>query len=180
MDYYKRFISSHEDWEFVGLYSDEGISGTNIKKRKGFQKMIQDAMNGKIDLIVTKSISRFARNTVDSISTVRKLKARGVEVFFEKDGLWTFDPAAELTITILSSIAQEESRNLSQNVTWGQRARFANGKVTMPYKRFLGYDKGEDGQPVINEEQAELVRRIYAMCINGMTPSLKGMSGSWD
>lgn len=87
-----------------------------------------------------------------------------------KDGLWTFDPSAELTITILSSIAQEESRNLSTNVTWGQRKRFADGKVSMPYKRFLGYDRSEDGEPVVNEEQAELVRRIYAMCINGFTP----------
>lgn len=108
---------------------------------------------------------------MDSISTVRQLKAIGVEVYFEKDGLWTFDPNAELTIAILSSIAQEESRNLSQNMTWGQRKRFADGKVSMPYKRFLGYDKGEDGQPVINPEQAELVRRIYRMCVDGMTPT---------
>lgn len=171
MEYYTNFIQEHEGWEFAGLYSDEGISGTSIKKRKGFQKMIADAMDGKIDLIVTKSISRFARNTVDSISTVRQLKAKGVEVYFEKDGLWTFDPSSELTITILSSIAQEESRNLSQNVTWGQRKRFADGKVAMPYKRFLGYERGEDGNPIINEEQAELVRRIYAMCIGGQTPS---------
>ena len=171
LEYYTKFIKEHENWEFAELYSDEGISGTSIKKRKGFQKMIADAMDGKIDLIVTKSISRFARNTVDSISTVRQLKAKGVEVFFEKDGLWTFDPSAELTITILSSIAQEESRNLSSNVTWGQRARFAEGKVTMPYKRFLGYDRGEEGNPVINEEQAELVRRIYKMFVNGMTAS---------
>lgn len=153
------------------LYSDEGISGTNIKKRKGFQKMIADALAGKIDLIITKSISRFARNTVDSISTVRQLKEKGVEVFFEKDGLWTFDQSAELTITILSSIAQEESRSLSENVKWGHRSRYQNGKVTMPFKRFLGYDRGEDGQPVINGEQAELVRRIYTMFVNGMTPS---------
>ena len=171
MDYYGKFIREHEGWAYVGLYSDEGISGTSIRKRKGFQKMITDAMDGKIDLIVTKSISRFARNTVDSISTIRKLKAKGVEVFFEKDGLWTFDPSAELTITILSSIAQEESRNLSQNVTWGQRARFAAGKVSMPYKNFLGYDRGEDGTPIINEQQAALVRRIYAMFIDGKTPS---------
>lgn len=122
MAYYTQFIQEHEGWAFAGLYSDEGVSGTSIRKRKGFQKMIADALDGKIDLIVTKSISRFARNTVDSISTIRELKARGVEVYFEKDGLWTFDPSAELTISILSSIAQEESRNLSQNVTWGQRA----------------------------------------------------------
>ena len=171
MEYYGKFIREHEGWEFAGLYSDEGITGTSIKRRKGFQKMVADAMDGKIDLVVTKSISRFARNTVDSISTVRQLKAKGVEVFFEKDGLWTFDPAAELTIAILSSIAQEESRNLSQNVVWGQRARFAAGKVCMPYKRFLGYDRGEDGSPVVNEEQAELVRRIYTMFVDGMTVS---------
>ena len=125
MDYYSKFIREHEGWEFVGLYSDEGITGTSIRKRKGFQRMITDALDGRIDLIVTKSISRFARNTVDSISTIRELKAKGIEVFFEKDGLWTFDPAAELTIAILSSIAQEEIRNLSQNVTWVQRARIA-------------------------------------------------------
>ena len=171
MDYYGKFIREHEGWQFAGLYSDEGITGTSIRRRKGFQKMIADAIDGKIDLIVTKSISRFARNTVDSISTIRSLKAKGVEVFFEKDGLWTFDPSAELTISILSSIAQEESRNLSQNVTWGQRARFAEGKVSMPYKNFLGYDRGEDGSPVVNEEQAELVRRIYSMFIDGMTIS---------
>jgi len=171
MAYYTQFIREHEGWQFAGLYSDEGITGTSIRRRKGFQKMIADAMDGKIDLIVTKSISRFARNTVDSISTIRKLKAKGVEVFFEKDGLWTFEPTAELTISILSSIAQEESRNLSQNVTWGQRARFAAGKVCMPYKNFLGYDRGEDGTPVVKEEQAEVVRRIYAMFIDGMTIS---------
>jgi DNA invertase Pin-like site-specific DNA recombinase len=171
VEYYPKFIREHENWEFVGLYTDEGRSGTSIKHRPGFQKMITDAMAGKFDLIVTKSISRFARNVVDSIGTVRQLKAKGVEVYFEKDGLWTFDPTAELTIAILSSIAQEESRNLSQNVTWGQRARFAHGKVSMPYKRFLGYERGEDGQPVINEEQAELVRRIYRMCVEGHTPS---------
>lgn len=171
VEYYPKFIREHEGWEIVDLYTDEGRSGTSIRRRKGFQQMIADAIDGKIDLIVTKSISRFARNTVDSISTVRQLKAAGVEVYFEKDGLWTFDPAAELTITILSSIAQEESRNLSQNVTWGMRKRFSDGKVAMPYKRFLGYDKGEDGNPVINLEQAELVRRIYRMCVDGMTPT---------
>jgi len=171
MEYYGKFIREHEGWEFAGLYSDEGISGTSIRKRKGFQRMVADAMDGKFDLIVTKSISRFARNTVDSISTVRQLKTRGVEVYFEKDGLWTFDPAAELTISILSSIAQEESRNLSQNVTWGQRARFAEGKVSMPYKNFLGYDRGEDGTPVVNEAQAAVVRRIYAMFLDGKTVS---------
>ncbi len=171
VDYYTNYIANHAEWTFVGLYADEGISGTSIKRRKGFQKMIADALDGKIDLIITKTISRFARNTVDSINTVRMLKEKGVEVFFENHNLWTFDPTAELTITILSSIAQEESRNLSENVKWGHRHRMSEGRVSMPYKRFLGYEKGENGQPAINEEQAELVRSIYTLFMGGMTPS---------
>lgn len=103
--------------------------------------MIADALDGKIDLIVTKSVSRFARNTVDSLTTVRKLKDKGVEVYFEKENIWTMDSKGELLITIMSSLAQEESRSISENVTWGQRKRFADGKVNMPYKQFLGYKK---------------------------------------
>ena len=118
--------------------------------------MITDALAGKIDLIVTKSVSRFARNTVDSLVTVRKLKERGIEIFFEKEGIWTLDSKGELLITIMSSLAQEESRSISENVTWGQRKRFADGKVSMPYKHFLGYEKGEDGTPVINEKEASV------------------------
>ena len=104
--------------------------------------MIDDALMGKIDLIVTKSVSRFARNTVDSLVAVRKLKENGTEVFFEKENIYTFDGKGELLITIMSSLAQEESRSLSENITWGQRKRFSDGKVSMPYKRFLGYRKG--------------------------------------
>lgn len=126
---------------------------------------------GKIDLIVTKSVSRFARNTVDSLSTVRKLKDKGVEVFFEKENIYTFDGKGELLITILSSFAQEESRAISENVTWGQRKRFSDGKVSMPYKRFLGYEKGEDGLPSIVESEAEIVRKIYRMFMEGKTSS---------
>lgn len=131
--------------------------------------MVADALAGKIDLIVTKSVSRFARNTVDSLTTVRKLKEHGVEVFFEKENIYTFDGKGELLITIMSSLAQEESRSISENVTWGQRKRFADGKVTMPFKHFLGYDRGEGGVPVINEKEAEVVRLIYRLFLEGKT-----------
>ena len=171
IDYYTKYIQQRDDWEFVKVYTDEGISGTNTKRREGFNTMIADALDGKIDLIVTKSVSRFARNTVDSLSNVRKLKEAGVEVFFEKENIYTFDGKGELLITIMSSLAQEESRSISENVTWGQRKRFQDGKVSMPYGAFLGYDRGPDGKPVINEEQAKVVRRIYYLFLQGMTPN---------
>ncbi len=170
VDYYTNHIRSNPDWEFVDVYTDEGISATSTKRRDGFNRMVQDALEGKIDLIVTKSISRFARNTVDSLVTIRKLKEKGVEVYFEKENIWTLDSKGELLITIMSSLAQEESRSLSENVTWGQRKRFADGKVSMPYARFLGYDKGEDNAPQVNEEEAAVVRLIYSLFLEGYTP----------
>ena len=169
VDYYTRYIRSNPEWEFVNVYTDEGISATNTKKREGFNIMIQDALEGKIDLIITKSVSRFARNTVDSLVTVRKLKEKGVEVYFEKENIYTLDSKGELLITIMSSLAQEESRSISENVTWGQRKRFADGKVTLPYKNFLGYKKGDDGLPEIVPKEAETVRDIYKMFIEGKT-----------
>ena len=169
VDYYTNYIKSRPEWEFVEVYTDEGISALNTKKRDGFNRMIADALNGKIDLIVTKSVSRFARNTVDSLTTVRKLKDKGVEVYFEKENIWTMDSKGELLITIMSSLAQEESRSISENVTWGQRKRFADGKVNMPYKQFLGYKKGVDGLPEIVHEEAEIVRTIYRMFVEGMS-----------
>lgn len=171
VDYYTQYIQSKAEWEFVKVYTDDGISGLNTKKRDGFNEMIEDALNGKIDLIVTKSVSRFARNTVDSLITVRKLKERGVEVYFEKENIYTLDSKGELLITIMSSLAQEESRSLSENVTWGQRKRFADGKVSLPYKQFLGYEKGEDGLPKVVAEEAVLVRRIFDLFMCGKTPS---------
>ena len=120
VDYYTRYIQGRSDWQFVEVYTDEGISATNTKKRDGFNRMVRAALDGKIDLIVTKSVSRFARNTVDSLTTVRKLKEAGVEVYFEKENIWTLDSKGELLITIMSSLAQEESRSISENVTWGQ------------------------------------------------------------
>ena len=171
IDYYTQYIRRTSNWEFVEVYTDEGISGTNTKKRDGFNRMIDDALMGKIDLIVTKSVSRFARNTVDSLVAVRKLKENGTEVFFEKENIYTFDGKGELLITIMSSLAQEESRSLSENITWGQRKRFSDGKVSMPYKRFLGYRKGADGTPEIVPEEAEVVRDIYRMFISGKSAS---------
>jgi len=169
MDYYTRHIQSNENWQFVNVYSDEGISATSTKGRDGFNKMITDAMDGKIDLIITKSVSRFARNTVDTLTTVRKLKDKGVEVYFQKEGIYTLDSKGELLITIMSSLAQEESRSISENVTWGMRKRFADGKVSLPYKHFLGYKKGENGLPEIVEREAETVRLIYRMFLEGKT-----------
>lgn len=170
VDYYTNYIQGRDDWEFAGVYTDEGITGTNTKKREGFKSMVADALAGKIDLIITKSVSRFARNTVDSLTTIRKLKEHCAEVYFEKENIWTFDSKGELLLTIMSSLAQEESRSISENCTWGQRKRFADGKVTVPFKRFLGYDMGPDRNLVVNPEQAKLVKRIYGMFLLGKSP----------
>lgn len=169
--YYTDYIKSRDDWEFVAIYTDEGISATNTKKREGFKAMIADALAGKIDLIVTKSVSRFARNTVDSLTTVRQLKEEGIEIYFEKENIWTLDSKGELLITIMSSLAQEESRSISENVTWGHRKRFADGKVSFAYSRFMGLDKDkETGKIVVNPEQAEVVRLIFRLFLEGRTP----------
>ena len=131
--------------------------------------MVADALAGKIDLIITKSVSRFARNTVDSLTTIRELKEHGVECYFEKENIWTFDSKGELLISLMSSIAQEESRSISENVRWGKRKSMADGNVSVAYSKFLGYDKGPDGELVVNPEQAALVRRIYSMFLRGYT-----------
>lgn len=162
VNYYMKFIQDRADWRYINVYADEGITGTNTKKRLEFNKMISDALSGKIDLIITKSISRFARNTLDTISYVRKLKDKGIEVFFEKENLWTLDPKSELILTIMASIAQEESRSISENVRWGKRVAFKQGKVTFAYSRFLGYKK-ENDKLVIDEDEAMIVRLIYRM-----------------
>lgn len=167
IEYYTEYIQSNPEWEFVEVYADEGRSGTSTKRRKDFNRMIQDALDGKIDLIVTKSISRFARNTVDTLLTVRKLREKGVEVYFEKENIYTLDAKGELLLTILSSLAQEESRSISENVTWGQRKRMADGKVSIAYKSFLGYEKGSDGKPQIVESEARIVRMIYSLFLQG-------------
>lgn len=169
VDYYTHYIKGRDDWEFVGIYTDEGISATNTRHREGFKQMVKDALDGKIDLIVTKSVSRFARNTVDSLTTVRKLKDKGIEIYFEKENIWTLDAKGELLITIMSSLAQEESRSISENVTWGHRKRFADGKVSVGFSHFLGYDRGPDGNLVVNREQAKTVKLIYRLFLDGYT-----------
>lgn len=171
VDYYTQFIKRHADWEFVKVYTDEGISGLGTRKRDSFNEMIGDAMAGSIDLIITKSVSHFARNTVDSLVTIRKLKEKGVEVYFEKENIYSMDGKGELLLTIMSSLAQEESRSISENVTWGQRKRFSDGKVSLPYKQFLGYERGQkkDDPPAVNPEQAVIVRRIYRTFMEGRT-----------
>lgn len=169
VDFYTRYIKSNPDWEFVSVYTDEGISGTDTKKREGFTRMVEDALNGKIDLILTKSISRFARNTVDSLTTICRLKEKHVEVYFEKENIYTLDAKGEVMLTIMSSLAQEESRSISENVTWGIRKNMADGKITLAYKYFLGYEKGEDGLPKIVEEEAVIVREIYRLFLDDYT-----------
>lgn len=165
VDFYTNYIKSRADWDFVGIYTDEGISATNTRHREGFKRMVDDALAGKIDLIITKSISRFARNTVDSLITVRKLKENGTEIYFEKENIWTMDSKGELLITIMSSLAQEESRSISENTTWGKRKSFAQGNASVAFKRFLGYDKGF----VINEREARTVRLIYKLFLSGLS-----------
>ena len=168
-DYFLKYIENEPEWEYVGLYYDDGISGLSKKNRDGFNSLVKDALDGNIDLIVTKSISRFARNTVDTISTIRKLKREGIGVFFQKENIHTLDSKSEFVLTLMSSFAQEESRSISENCTWGQRKRFADGKVTIPFARFLGYDRGENGELVVNEKEARIVEYIYSLFILGFT-----------
>ena len=173
--HYTEYIKSKEtsdNWQFVDVYTDKGITGVSTKKREGFNRMIQDALAGRIDLIITKSVSRFARNTVDTLTAIRKLKEYGVEVYFEEQNIYTLDGKGELLLTIMSSIAQEESRNISENVTWGMRKRFADGKVTMPYGQFMGYRRGKDGTPEVVEAEADVVRTIFRRFLEGATPAM--------
>jgi len=169
VQYYTDYIKGRSDWEFAGMYTDEGITATSTAKREGFRHMICDAKDGKINLIVTKSVSRFARNTVDSLTTIRELKDNGIEVYFEKENIWTLDAKGELLITIMSSLAQEEARSISENTTWGVRKRFENGQVQVPFKTFNGFDRGENGELVVNEEEANTVRLIFRLYLEGLS-----------
>ena len=174
VDYYTKYIQEREDWEFVKVYTDEGISATSTVHRDGFNQMVADALDGKIDLIVTKSVSRFARNTVDSLTTVRKLKEKGVEVFFEKEDIYTLDSKGEVMITIMASLAQQESESISKNVKLGIDFRNKQGKVQVNHNRFLGYTKDAEGHLIIDPEQAEVVKRIYREYLEGA--SLDGIA----
>lgn len=167
VEYYTRKIQETENWKLAGIYADDGKSGTNTKKRDDFKGMIKDAEGGKIDMILTKSVSRFARNTVDSLLTIRKLKEKNVAVVFEKEGVNTLDGTGEILITILSSLAQEESRNISENTRWGVVRRFENGKMIVNHNKFMGYTKNENGDLVIVQEEAEIVRLIFRLYLEG-------------
>jgi site-specific DNA recombinase len=171
VNYYTSYINTHPDFKFAGIYADEGISGTNTKKREQFNKMIEDCKAGKIDMVITKSISRFARNTLDCLNFVRLLKDLGIGVIFEKENINTLDSKGEVLLSILSSLAQDESRSISENSTWGIRRRFEQGRVAVNHTKFLGYDKDENGELVINEEQAKIVRRIYTEYLAGKGPN---------
>lgn len=167
IEHFTKYIKERDEWEFAGIYADDGITGTNTKKRDKFNQMIKDAMDGKIDMIITKSISRFARNTLDCLKTVRKLKEKNVPVYFEKENINTMDASGELLLTIMSSIAQQESESLSKNVKIGLQYRFQQGKMSLNYNRFLGYTRDEEGRLVIVPEEAEVVKRIYREYLEG-------------
>ena len=185
--YYTTYINGHADYEMAGIYADEGITGTNTKKREQFNKMIEDCKAGKIDMIITKSISRFARNTLDCLNYVRLLKDLGIGVIFEKENIQTLDSKGEVLLSILSSLAQDESRSISENSTWGIRRRFEQGKVIVNHTKFLGYDKDENGNLIINEKQAKIVRRIYTEFLAGKGANriakdleAEGVYHTWD
>ena len=164
---YTNEILSNPKWNFIGVFADEGISGTDLTKRKQFNKMMTIAKNGDIDLIITKSISRFARNTVDCLRMIQDLKRIQVEVYFEKENITSFDPHIEFAISVLSGVAEEESRTISENVKWGNTKRFENGIFHIVTKRVLGYDHDASGNIVINGQEASTVRKIYEMFLNG-------------
>ena len=165
--YYTEKINSTPEWEVAGIYADDGISGVHTKKRDGFNQMIQDCKKRKIDLILTKSISRFARNTLDSIQYVRMLKQMGIAVVFEKENINTATMNSEMILTVLSAFAQAESESISQNVARGKRMGYKHGKFAFPYGRIIGYRKGADGKPEIIPEQAEVIRLIFNSYLQG-------------
>lgn len=165
--YYTDLIMRTPEWTLAGTYADEGLSGASAAKRPDFMKMIRHCKKGKIDLIITKSISRFARNTLDSISYVRKLKAMGVGVLFEKENINTLEENSEVILTILASLAQEELNSLSQNVKMGKRMAMQEGKVFFQYEKCYAYKKGADGQPEIIPEEAEIIKRIFTSYLAG-------------
>lgn len=166
---FTKMIETKPDWEFVKMYSDEGISGTSLKRRTGFLEMIQDARDGKIDMIITKSLSRFARNTVDALTIIREMREKNVEIYFEKENLYTSDTSIDFIITVHSSIAQEESRNISTNIKWAYKKRFERGEVQMNWKAFLGYTKTDDGEIKIVEDEALTIKIIYNLFLANKT-----------
>jgi len=169
VDYYTRCIGEKEDWELADIYADEGISGLDTRKRDEFNRMMADCHAGKIDLVITKSVSRFCRNTLDGLEYIRRLKRCGVGVFFEKENTNTLYMPNEMILTFLMSQAQAESESMSSNIQWGHRARFKQGIVHYNFNNFLGYRAGPDGEPEIDEDEAPTVRRIFARYLMGQS-----------
>lgn len=159
-EYYENYIRCHDEWDFAGIYADQGISGTIAEKRPQFMACIKDAIDGKIDLILVKSISRFSRNIVDCQNYVNELKSYGVEVFFEKEGVSTMDPTSGMIFSLMGLIAQSESESISQNVKWAIQQRYKRGEYTIGNNRVLGYSRGADGKPEPNED-AWIIRYIF-------------------
>lgn len=166
VEYYKSYIEKREEWEFIGIFADEARSGTQVKKRDEFIRMMKECKNGKIDIIITKSVTRFARNTIDSIEAIRKLKSLGITVYFEKENINTMSEQSEQMLTILSSLAQGESENISTNSRWGIQKRFIDGTFRLPSVAF-GYTRDDEGELNINENEAVIVRRIIHEYLSG-------------
>ncbi len=164
---YTERIAAEPKWTMVDIFADKGLSGTGTKKRKEFNRLMRYCKQGKVDMIITKSVSRFARNTLDCLKYIRMLKELGVDVYFEEQGIHSTQPGAEFYITIYGSIAQSESENMSANIIWGKAQSAKEGNVAFHYKTFLGYRKGTDGKPEIDPEQAAVVRRIYERFLAG-------------
>lgn len=162
-----RYINNNPEWELAGIYADDGITGTNTKKREEFNRLIDDCMHGKVDMVVTKSISRFARNTLDCLQYIRKLKEKEIPIYFEKESINTMDSKGEVLLTIMASLAQQESQSMSQNIRIGLQYRFQQGKVQVNHSKFLGYTKDEEGQLVIVPEEARVVKRIFLEYLEG-------------
>ena len=165
--HYEERIRTEPKWSLVGIFADKGITGTSMKKRDEFNKMLRLCYKGKIDMIIVKSISRFARNTLDVIKITRKLREINVDVYFEEQGIHSIDPASEFYITIYGSIAQSESENISANVKWGKAQSAKQGNVPFQCKHFLGYTKNADGEIEIVPEEAEIIREIYERYLSG-------------
>ena len=167
--YYTDLINKKKEWTLAGIFADEGISGTQTKKRTEFNRMIRMCKKKKIDLIITKSISRFSRNTVDCLQYIRQLKELGIGVIFEKENINTLTMTSEFMIALYGSFAQAESESISKNILWGKEKAYREGKVPFQYKKLLGYRKGADGKPEIVPEEAETVRSIFNLYLDGYT-----------
>ena len=178
MEHYTSYIQRNPEWEFAGIFADDGISGTNTRKREEFNRMIEECMAGHIDMIITKSISRFARNTLDCLKYIRLLKEKNIPVFFEKENINTMDSKGEVLLTIMASLAQQESESLSKNVKLGLQFRYQNGEVQVNHNRFMGYTKDENGHLIIVPSEAEVIKRIYLEYLQGA--SLKQIGESLE